>query len=101
MRILNAAKELIGIVLLRYRLVPRIWATLLIVVNVFSVFFLDTRYGQVALAAALIGASAMIALHLRLGFVRLLGVGHVLWVPMLIWIATDFSQLEPGSLMWN
>ena len=101
MKSLNSAKELLGIVLLRFRLVPRIWAVLLVVVNAFSIFFLDTRYGQVALAAILIGALAMIAIHVRLGFVRLLGVGHVLWIPMLVWIVIDFPKLEPGSLLRN
>ena len=99
MKALNSAKALLGIVLLTLRLVPRIWAVLLIVVNAFSIFFLDTRYGQVVLAAVMIGALAMIAIHMRLGFVRLLGVGHVLWIPMLMWIVMDFPKLELGSLL--
>ena len=99
MKSLNSAKELLGIVMLRFRPVPRIWAVLLIAVNGFSIFFLDTRYGQVVLSATLIGALAMIAIHMRLGFVRLLGIGHVLWIPMLIWIVMDFSRLDPGSFL--
>ena len=101
MKSMNSAKELLGIVLLRFHLVPRIWAVLLIAVNALSVFFLDTRYGQVALAAILIGVSIMIAIHSRFGFVRLLGVGHALWIPMLIWMALDFSKLAPGSHLRN
>ena len=99
MKVLNSAKEITGIVLLRFRLVPRIWAVLLITVNAASVFFLDTRYGQIALAAILFGVMTMIAIHTRLGFVRLLGVGHVFWIPMLIWIAVDIPKLEPGSVL--
>ena len=99
MKILNAVKELLGIVLLRFCLVPRIWAALLIVVNAGAVFFLDTQYGQVVLATALLGALAMVMIYLRLGFVRLLGIGHILWIPMLIWIGTDLSKLEPDALL--
>ena len=101
MKFLNSAKEIIGIVLLRFRLVPRVWAALLIMVNASSVFFLDTRYGQIALAAILIGALTMTAIHTRLGFVRLLGIGHVFWVPMLIWMAIDVPMLDPDSMLRN
>ena len=98
---LTSAKELLGIVLLRFRIVPRIWAILLVLVNVAAVFFLDTLYGQAALAAIVFGVVVMVAIHMRCGFVRLLGIGHILWIPMLIWFAVEIPTLEPGSLLRN
>ena len=41
-----------------------------------ALLFLDTVYGRVALAAIAVGLIIMICIHARLGFVRLLGLGH-------------------------
>ena len=79
--------EILGIVLLRFRLLPRLWAALLIMVNGSSVLFLHTFYGQAALAAMCAAIVTMAVIYARLGFVRLLGIGHVFWIPMLIWFA--------------
>jgi hypothetical protein len=46
-----------------------------------------------------IGALAMIVIHMRVGFVRFLGVAHVLWIPMLVWIVMDLSKREPDFLL--
>ena len=53
------------------------------------------------LGAALIGAIIQIAIFSKKGFVRLLGIGHILWIPMVYWFwcridltaASDFFQL--------
>ena len=94
---LRSAVELLGIVLLRFRPLPRVWAILLIAVNLGAVFFLDTLQGRVALVAMLAGALIMAAIHHRLGFVRLLGIGHILWIPMLPWMAAGLHEIETGS----
>ena len=101
MRALNSAKALFGVVLLRFRILPRIWAILLVLVNAASVFFLDTIYGQAALAAVVFGVLVMITIHMRLGFVRLLGIGHVLWIPMLIWFAVKIPMIVDGAALRN
>ena len=87
MRVVFSAFELLGIVLLRFRLLPRVWAILLIVVNLSSVFFLDTLYGQVAFAVMWVGVVIMVWIYSKLGFVRLLGIGHVFWIPILVCFA--------------
>ena len=97
MTIFRSAFELLGIVLLRFRPLSRIWAIFLILVNLASLLFLDTIYGQVALVAVSVGVAIMIGLHQRLGFVRLLGIGHILWIPMLFWMITEISSVAQGS----
>ena len=94
--------EILWIVLFRFTLVPRVWACALIVVNGASLFFLDTTYGQVNLAAVLAAIAVMAVIHARLGFVRLLGAGHVFWIPMLIWFASDLPDrsTEPALYYW-
>lgn len=94
--------EILWIVLLRFRPLPRIWAICLIAVNLGALFFLDTSYGKVALLAALMGIAVMIVIYTRLGFVRLLGIGHVFWIPMLIWFVSAMPdrQADPALYWW-
>ncbi|MET0070345.1 MAG: hypothetical protein ABW096_09910 [Candidatus Thiodiazotropha sp.] len=89
MKIVQSALEMLGIVLLRFKLLPRIWAAALIAVNLASLFFVDTLYGQVALAAVVSGLIIMVILYSRSGFTRLLGIGHIFWIPMIYWLITE------------
>ena len=81
--------EILWIVLFRFRPLPRLWAIALILVNAGALFFLNTPYGLAVLGAAFAGIAVMAVIHARLGFVRLLGIGHAFWIPILIWFAAD------------
>ena len=87
------ALEILWIVLFRFRWIPRIWAIHLIAVNLAALAFLDTRYGAISAVCSLLGVGLMIWIHSRLGFVRLLGIGHIFWIPMLV----DFSIEPPDA----
>ena len=96
------ALEILAIVLFRFRPLPRLWAILLIVVNGAAIVFWRTSYGQIALVAVGAAIVTMSVIYARLGFVRLLGVGHVFWIPMLVGFALhlpDRSQ-EPWLYVW-
>ncbi len=80
------ALEILWIVLFRFSPLARVWAVCLILVNLSSLLFLDSIYGQLNLAAVCLGVSVMIAIYFRLGFVRLLGIGHIFWIPMIAYI---------------
>ena len=95
------AFEILWIVLFRFKPVARIWAVFLILVNLASLFFLDTYYGCVNLVAVCAGISVMILIYLRMGFVRLLGIGHVFWIPMIGYFLTDLpDQATNNALYW-
>lgn len=94
--------ELLGIVLFRFRLLPRLWVMLLMLVNVGAVAFLDTIYGQLSLASVLAAVVIMAVLYAKLGFVRLLGIAHIFWFPMLIWFAFNLPDrsAQPWLYYW-
>ena len=96
------AFEILWIVLFRFAPLPRVWAICLILVNLGSLFFLDTFYAQMNLIAIGAGIAVMIAIYLRLGFVRLLGIGHVLWIPMIGYFLMNLpdSISQPGLYTW-
>lgn len=67
----------------------RLWVGLLILANgVAPLFFLDSLEARVTLGAFALGAGIQMAIFRVRGFVRLLGVGHlVVWIPLLVWLA--------------
>ena len=75
------------------------WVMLLMAANmIVPLFYLGTPEGKVVLAAFLLGAIAQTAIFSARGFVRLLGIGHVAWVPMVYWLWTRLDTAAPGSL---
>ncbi len=72
----------------------RLWLMLLVVFNlVVPLFFLDRLEAQVVLAALLASMLLMTVLTGLTGFTRLLGLGHVLWVPMLWFLWGRLGQI--------
>ena len=93
--------EMAGILLLRFPPLARAWVVLLVLVNLASVLFLDTIYGQVAAAAMSAGVVVIVLIHETLGFVRLMGIGHIFWIPMLIWfVMNPPDRSETPTLYW-
>ncbi len=74
------------------------WVMLLMTVNVvIPLFYVTTIEAQVVLGAALIGAIIQTAIFSTKGFVRLLGIGHILWVPMVFWLWSRLELAAPDS----
>ncbi|MDX8396157.1 MAG: hypothetical protein R8K22_07070 [Mariprofundaceae bacterium] len=72
----------------------RVWVGALMLVNgVLPWFYIHTLEAQVVLAAFMLAAMTQMILFRKLGFVRLLGLGHIYWVPMLGWLLfQDYSS---------
>jgi len=74
------------------------WVMLLVAFNVvIALFYLTTIEAQVVLVAAFIGFIIQFAVFSTHGFVRLLGIGHILWLPMVFWLWSRIELAEPGS----
>jgi hypothetical protein len=56
-------------------------------------FFIHTLEAKAVLVATLAGAIFMIWLFSRYGFVRLLGLGHIFWVPLVIWLGSRIPEI--------
>ncbi len=70
------------------------WLLLLIAVNlVVPLFFLGHLEAQVAVIVMLISVLLMTGLTALTGFTRLIGLGHIPWVPMVVWLWTRLDQL--------
>lgn len=95
--IVRSVFELLGIVLVRFRPVQRIWGAWLIAVNAASLLFLAHIEAQVTLAVVGVVLLSQALIYQQTRFIRLLGVTHVLWLPMLTWIALRLDMLPEGE----
>lgn len=74
------------------------WVGLLMLANMITpLFFIETLEAQVVLGAMMAGAAIQMSIFRMKGFVRLLGIGHILWIPMVIWLAIGFNPERLAS----
>jgi hypothetical protein len=95
--LLRSVVELLGIVLIRFRPVQKIWGTWLIAVNAACLLFITHIEAQVALAAVGVAVLAQALIYQHKCFIRLLGVTHIIWVPMLAWMVLRLDTLPEGE----
>ncbi|HEM48959.1 MAG TPA: hypothetical protein ENO27_01995 [Caldithrix sp.] len=77
----------------------RLWMLLLQIVNLVGpLIFIGHPEAWVVFAGYVFAAVIIVPLHRRLGWVRLLGVGHFLWFLILPWIAVRYSAETQSGL---
>jgi len=76
------------------------WMAGLPLINLLSVFFLPRLEAWVVLVTGLLAATIMTVLHARLGYVRLVSIGHFVWFPMLIWLGFRLDHLPAGTIFY-
>ena len=75
----------------------QLWIMLLITANVVApLFYLHRLEAQVVLGAILASMALMTILTAHFGFTRILGLGHIFWIPMLAFLFTRISGI-PAS----
>ena len=86
----------------------QVWSLILVAANgVVPLFYLDRLEARVTLGVVLASGILMTALFSRFGYARILGLGHILWIPLVgfLWIrvsetpANDFFGIWIRSLI--
>ena len=71
----------------------QLWVMLLGALNMIApFFFLEHLEAKIVLGVFMASAMLMMILTAASGFTRLLGLGHVLWIPLLIYLWTRLGQ---------
>jgi hypothetical protein len=74
----------------------RLWMVLLQLANLIApLFFLGRVEAQLTLGAYILAAAIIVPLHRRLGWVRLLGIGHFQWFALLPWLVMRYLTTSP------
>ncbi len=82
--------------ILRMPLPWKLWVAALFLTNMGGVFFLPGKEAWVVLGGLFLGALQQNVIFDRLGFVRLLGLGHFHWFAMLTWLLLRLDSI-PGE----
>jgi hypothetical protein len=70
------------------------WLGALVAANMVApLFFIETLEAKVVLVTFMLAAGLQMILFKLFGFVKLLGVGHLPWLPLVIWLATRLPQI--------
>jgi hypothetical protein len=77
------------------------WMAGLPLINLSSIFFLPRMEAWVVLGTGLLAATIMTALHAKLGYVRLIGIGHFVWIPMLLWLLFRLDHIPQGTIFYG
>ena len=76
----------------------QIWLAVLVATNlVVPMFFLQRWEARVVLGTILASLALMTFLTGRYGFTRILGLGHILWVPMLAFLVARLGDIPDND----
>ncbi len=77
----------------------RAWLLVLVTANlVVPLFFLERLEAQVVVGTLLVSMMLMTGLTAAAGFTRILGLGHILWVPLLAWLWTRLGEIPADDV---
>ncbi len=81
----------------------QLWLALLVTANlVIPLFFLNRLEAQVVVATLVASMILMTGLTALSGFTRLLGLGHILWIPLLyfLWMRLEQNPVDDFFGVW-
>ena len=80
-----------------------LWIAAMVTVNlIIPLFYIQTLEAQLTIASIFAGAVTQSYIHSKLGFVRLLGLGHIFWIPLVIWLGFRLGDigLDDSFSLW-
>jgi hypothetical protein len=86
--------------LVQFKPGPRAFAWNLVAANIAGLMFLPRIEPVVLWISILTGFVFMVRVYQEMGFVRLLGAGHALWLFVLPWLAFRWMNLSPDASGW-
>ena len=76
-----------------------IWVFVQMAANLFSLVFWDEQLAKIIFVTFMISAALMMSLYSVFGFQKILGAGHILWIPLLIYILVHIGSTT-GSFQY-
>ena len=74
-------------------LVP-VWVFILMIVNLVSVVFWDEALAKLIFVTFMLSAILMMGLYSWFGFEKILGLGHILWIPLLVYVLVRLPSID-------
>ena len=70
------------------------WVLFLMIINFASIGFWSEPLAKVIFATFMASALLMMVIYSRFGFNKILGLGHIFWIPLLIYVVTQIHLME-------
>jgi hypothetical protein len=96
----EAMYQLFYIPLVRFKPTARLFVWNLVAANITGLLFLPRLEPMVLWIAIVTGLVFMARVYQKMGFVRLLGAGHGLWLFVMPWLAIRWMSLPPDASGW-
>ncbi len=78
----------------------QVWLGVLVTSNIVApFFFIHTLEAQVVLVTGIVGLLVMSGIFSMKGFVRLMGIGHFGWLPLVFWLGMRLEHAPADSLL--
>ena len=71
-----------------------VWVFFLMIINVASVGFWHDPLAKLIFIIFMISTVLMMGLYSLFGFEKILGLGHILWIPLLLHVVMQISAVE-------
>ncbi len=71
-----------------------IWVSFLLMINIASVGFWNEPLAKVIFVTFMLSAMLMMGLYARFGYEKILGLGHILWIPLLAYVLLEISNTQ-------
>ena len=81
-----------------------IWLGWLMLINLASVLFWRQREARIVFFTFLASAMLMMSLYAVFGFSKILGLGHVLWIPLLVYLLMRVGRVTESrfrAYLWT
>jgi len=69
-----------------------VWVLLLAMVNIASVGFWNEPLAKVIFVTFMLSAMLIMGLYSKFGFEKILGLGHILWIPLLVYVLIEIPS---------
>jgi hypothetical protein len=73
-----------------------VWVFYLMLINMVSVIYWPEPLAKLIFITFMISAMLMMGLYSRFGFEKVLGLGHIFWVPLLAYVLIVLPTVEPS-----
>lgn len=70
-----------------------IWVIYMMAINLFAIHFWDELLAKIIVIVFMVSSMLMMGFYSKFGFTKILGLGHILWLPLAVYIAV----LLPGA----
>jgi len=71
-----------------------VWVFWLMVINVASLLYWSEPLAKIIFVTFMLSAMLMMGLYSKFGFEKILGLGHVLWIPLLAYLLIELPTVS-------